>query len=898
MRVIALQHSSNNGAELGKPVAGFSGRGLSGSVPSFDNNPFLREVYLSSNSFTGNIPNSFLRNVDDKNAEIVVDLAGNAITGVPSTLTQFSYLNIYLAGNQISELDDSFCEEGGWMNRGVETNGCDAILCPVGYYSEFGRQTNEADYCQVCPYTFTAPYLGSTSCAPDSTDYNEREILKKLYEATGGSKWYIADHWLEDKVHICDWHGIFCENDPSSPGEKKITEIHLPSNKMEGTIPPQIFNLQSLRMLNVRDNKVDVELFAMRESPVIEELYLDYTHVSSLKGIGRATNLQTLHVQENNFSGEPLPDELFDLTNLRHIFASGSNIGGELSPKIRNLKELKELYAHGNHFTGEIPEAIGDLEKLEVLVLSENFFVGPLPTSIRKLYRLESLFVDSLTRKSAGLSGPLPSFDGMPYLRQIYLNENSFTGTIPENFLGDEVVLQYDELDQDGLSALDRKRQKVNIGLRGNRIEGSIPGFLSKFEKLNIDLSDNFITKIDYELCEMENWMGKDVGWFECDAILCPAGTYNEYGRQTNARAPCKECEGAEDSEFLGATKCMAEIKKREREVLEIFFNECGGNKWKHNDNWMDEKIDICNWYGIQCSNGGTVESIALGANNIVGIPPKEIFELENLKYFWLYSNPVKFSFSGIGQAKRLQSLLLDSTGLESLEGIGQAYNLVDLDLRFNNLKGPIPSEISNLVNLETLTMSDNDLTGELPSFTRMHRLRSLRLSGNDLTGPLPTFASNHVLNYIDLSENRISGTISPSFLDSMDFEENIYVDLSRNRITGKVPRELSRFEDLTIYLKDNYLFGIERELCDNGSWNDGDVGEYGCDAILCAPGSFAAGKGRHAVGGSDCQECKEAKYFGQSQCIDLEEYYSSSMTMGIGMVTVLLMSIVTLVLL
>lgn len=291
------------------------------------------------------------------------------------------------------------------------------------------------------------------------------------------------------------------------------------------------------------------------------------------------------------------------------------------------------------------------------------------------------------------------------------------------------------------------------------------------------------------------------------------------------------------------------------------------------------------------------MESIDLGSNNVVGIPPSDLFELDNLKYLWLYSNPVKFSFEGIGQARHLESLLLDSTGLESLKGVGQAYQLKDLDLRFNNLKGSIPDELSNLVNLETLTLSNNKLTGKLPSFSRMYRLKSLRLSENDLTGLLPSFAANHKLKFIDLSQNRITGKISSSFLESVDTSSTIYVDLSRNRLEGKVPGELSRFDQMTIYLKDNYLFGIERDVCDNHQWNDGDVEHYGCDAILCPPGTYAPGKGRQSLGGSICKECKDAKFYGQSQCVDLQDYYSNAVGRAIGMTTVFVVTVVTMVL-
>jgi len=898
VEVIALQHFSGNGADAGAPIVGSSEAGLSGKVPAFDNNPKLREIYLSFNNLSGTISNSFLRAIDSKSDDIIVDLAGNAITGsIPLSLNQFTRLNLYLAGNQITQMSESTCSNWGWMNGRVENTGCDAILCPIGFYNQFGRQTTDGNPCEPCPFTFTASYYGSTSCAPDDTDYNEREILTKFYHATGGSRWLDADNWLKDKVSICDWHGILCESQASEEGSIVVTEIHLPSNKLQGTVPPQIFNLRHLRMFNVRDNKVDVQLYAMREGPALQELYLDYTDLSSLRGIGRAKNLKTLHVQQNNLRGEQIPDELFTLSGLKHLFISDSNISGPLSSKIGNLKQLEDLYCHGNDLSGEIPESIGDLSNLEVLVLSENLFVGPLPESVSQLMKLESLFIDSFTRRSAGLSGPLPSFGGMPVLRQLYLNGNSFTGTIPESFLSTEELMMRDSLSPQAIAALARRKQRINVGLKGNRLEGSIPASLAEFQRLNIDLSDNLITSIDEELCFVDPWMGGDVGNYGCNAILCPPGYFNLYGRQTNARSPCNVCEGAEQSQYFGATKCLSEIKQKERKILELFYNKCGGDNWKNKGGWLQEGTDICNWHGINCSNGGSVDTIDLGANNVIGTPPSEIFELENLTYLWLYSNPIKFSFKGINRARRLESLLLDSTGLESLEGVGSAYQLVDLDIRFNNLKGQIPGEISNLVNLENLSLSDNKFTGSLPTLSRMHRLKSLRATNNNLSGLLPSFEENYMLKTLDLSGNKLSGKIPSSFLQSVDPEESIYIDLSRNRIEGSIPGELARFEKMTIYLKDNFLFGVGRDICDNVAWNDGDVGRYNCDAIVCPAGTYAPGTGRQSLGGSKCIDCKVARFYGQSQCVNLQEYYSSAISRGMRPLLSLLVTGITLLL-
>ncbi len=509
--------------------------------------------------------------------------------------------------------------------------------------------------------------------------------------------------------------------------------------------------------------------------------------------------------------------------------------------------------------TGEIPSEVGLLGNLETLVLSENRFVGPLP-DMTNMKSLQSILLDSYTRRSAGLSGPLPSFEDMPSLREIYLNENSLTGTIPHHFL----------------KGIDNVHERVKVGLRGNRIEGSIPRSLGHFQKLDIDLADNLITNIHPDLCENDSWMAGYVESYHCNAILCPVGYYNQFGRQDNALLPCKKCGGDDQSTYLGATRCKAEVKKREREILEIFYDECGGDNWKNKENWLSQGTDICHWYGIGCNDEGSVDSILLGNNNLVGKTPRELFELKDLKWLWLYSNPIDFSFHGIGEASSLTSLLLDATGLTSLDGVGQAYQLVELQARFNRLTGPIPDDLTHLVNLESLSLADNDLTGAIPNFSRLHRLRNLRLGNNKLSGELPSFASNNKLHTVDLSENKITGEIPSDFLGSLSTDEAVYIDLAKNRIEGEVPSELNRFRKVTIYLKDNFITGVHADLCEQDDWNDGDVGKYECDAILCPPGTYAPGRGRESKS-SQCLDCNQAKFYGQSECVLRENSASRS---------------------
>ena len=82
----------------------------------------------------------------------------------------------------------------------------------------------------------------------------------------------------------------------------------------------------------------------------------------------------------------------------------------------------------------------------------------------------------------------------------------------------------------------------------------------------------------------------------------------------------------------------------------------------------------------------------------------------------------------------------------------------------------------------------------------------------------------------------------------------------------------MSRFEMMTLSLENNLISGIDEEICEQTEWNDGDIGRYGCNGLLCSAGHYAK-TGRHSSSGK-CLKCKSSKVFGATSC---EESSSSS---------------------
>ena len=825
------------------------GLGLSGTVPALSGLPKIKEVYLGHNSFTGTIPANFLGGVVNKTQLIVADLSYNNIEGpIPASLAEFGDLRLQLARNQISAIPDKVCAKKAWFN-GEVANGCDAILCSPGTFNQYGRRIDAKTLCRTCTYPGSAVDYGAVKCGPVFADQmTDQQILMELYDATGGSEWANTQGWNSGSSSYCNWFGVTCETGSTS-GQASVTEIALMENNLNGVIPSILFHLPDLRKLDVRNNAVSIGLDAILQAERLEELYLDKTQISSLSGIGQASSLRVLHIRKISFGWQPLPDELFDLTSLEDLNLSESMFGGTLSSKIGQLVKLKRLSLVGNAFSGQIPVEIGNLVSVQDLDLSGNIWQGSLPESISGLSSLTRFGLNNVDSTNVGVTGQMPSFSTMPNLRDLYMSNNQFTGSVPDNFLG-------------GIS--DRSA-RISVYLDGNYLGGVLPSSLVSLQRVNIYLENNLLSGFGSGICQQSQWMDGNVGRYGCDAILCPAGEYSPTGRQVSEDTACAVCPDLQGSPVLGSNMCLSIQKKMEKDILLSLFDSTSGVTWKNKDGWTDSNADICTWYGIKCKDGATVESMLLGSNGLIGTVPTSIYTMPNLKFLWLYSNPVDLSFDGISQATSLTSLLLDSTKIRTLNGIGSGLSLIDVDVRFNNLKGTLPTELSKLVNLQSFTCSQNAFTGKVPDLPELRNLRTLRMGNNDFSGTMPSFAEHPALLSLDLSDNRLVGTVPENLFKAVVESGQIFLDLSGNRLSGTLPGDLSRFAQMTILLRDNRISGINSKLCEQPLWNGGDVLDFKCDAILCPKGTFSpSGRASDDV---SCRSCSKNKFLGLTTC-------------------------------
>ena len=252
----------------------------------------------------------------------------------------------------------------------------------------------------------SANFLPQTNGNPEE----ELNILQAIYIATNGNNWNRSDGWLSDDPP-CKWYGITCVNGV-------IVEINLSKNNLDGSIPPEIGSLITLRSLlldgNMRlrgdipseiGNLTDLEYLILSThdrggSELGGTLPAELGQLTSLitlqidfcliRGpippeLGNLSKLRTLSLQTNQLSGQ-IPSEIYALDQLDVLALNGNaTLSGSLSPEIGQLKNLSILDLGYNNFTGTLPEELGELTRLRWLSISENSFEGALPVSLKNL---------------------------------------------------------------------------------------------------------------------------------------------------------------------------------------------------------------------------------------------------------------------------------------------------------------------------------------------------------------------------------------------------------------------------------------------------------------------------------------------------------------------------------
>ncbi|MYH50342.1 MAG: hypothetical protein F4151_12660 [Gammaproteobacteria bacterium] len=276
----------------------------------------------------------------------------------------------------------------------------------------------------------------------------------------------------------------------------------------------------------------------------------------------------------------------------------------------------------------------------------------------------------------------------------------------------------------------------------------------------------------------------------------------------------------------------------KDRAILEAVYDATEGRFWRNNRNWLSD-APLGDWYGVDTDADGRVVGLDLVANNLEGHIPPELGRLDELRELlldaatvpqtWCYrpSSPPESSArngSGIGwsgSARGGESLHWLSWARRTDAGREHGAGLVTdipmgAPLSFatglrnggNRLAGPIPPELGELANLETLSLDSNELSGSIPpELGKLANLKTLSLSRNRLTGTLPPELGNLIrLESLNLAVSYdltltpprpryvLSGRLPPQLGNLVRLKE---LDLRGHKFTGTVPSAFARLRAL-----------------------------------------------------------------------------------------------------
>ncbi|KAF7006259.1 hypothetical protein CFC21_021313 [Triticum aestivum] len=213
--------------------------------------------------------------------------------------------------------------------------------------------------------------------------------------------------------------------------------------------------------------------------------------------------------------------------------------------------------------------------------------------------------------------------------------------------------------------------------------------------------------------------------------------------------------------------------------------------------------------------NMTSLEFFNVGSNALVGQMPSHIgFSLPNLQFLIMGSNRLEGLIpASLSNMLNLQTLDLSNNLLHgSVPYLGSLANLHLLDLGINLLEAHDWSFLTSLANctqLTKLSLEGNLLNGSLPiSIVNLsRRLEHLSLGSNQILGSIPAEISKFVnLTSLGMESNFLSGSI-PSTIGKL---QNLYIlNLSKNKLSGQIPPSVGGIAQLgKLYLDDNNLSG------------------------------------------------------------------------------------------
>ncbi|KAK7382159.1 hypothetical protein VNO80_00891 [Phaseolus coccineus] len=482
---------------------------------------------------------------------------------------------------------------------------------------------------------------------------------------------------------------------------KQLSKLDLSNCQFRGTLPCSMSNLTQLVHLDLSYNNFTGHIPSFNRSKTLEVLSLNHNHFmgtvpsTHFEGL---INLMRIDLGDNSFDGK-VPSSLFRLQSLRHLLLYYNKFDGVLDEfPNASLSLLEMLDLSGNNFEGPIPMYVFQLKRLRLLYLSKNKFNGT--TQLDMIGRLQNLSSLDLAHNNLSVDARIDDVSSFPSLKTLWLGSCNLRA-FPD-FLRNKSSLLY-------------------LDLSSNHIEGTIPNWIWKFDKMVIlNISYNFLTDFEGPFQNLTSNL------FKLDL----------HSNSLQGHAP---------TFFKNA-----------------IYLDYSSNKFS-SINFVDIGSHIPFLYFLSLSN-----------NSFHGIIHESLCNISDLRALDLSHN--RFNNLIPICLTRSSNLRLLNLGGNKLNGyisdtFSTACSLRFLDLSGNLLSGTIPKSLANCQKLQVLNLGNNQLADKFPCFLKsISLLKVLILRSNKLHGHIRCFnniGNWETLQIVDLASNNFSGTLPSSLLMS-----------------------------------------------------------------------------------------------------------------------------------
>ncbi|CAM8891930.1 unnamed protein product [Rhodiola kirilowii] len=265
-----------------------------------------------------------------------------------------------------------------------------------------------------------------------------------------------------------------------------LKKLSLRGNDLQGPIPPFIYGLSSLRLLDLSFNNI-TEMFLEEFPPFLSNkstlgsLALSDKQIDGhIEGqIWNMSALTDLDLSNNQISGH-IPDQIWNMSALTDLDLSNNQISGHIPDQIWNMSAL--TYLNLSHNQLEFLAMEEHSVRLAILDLSSNKLHGSIPESI---CNMTGLFILDLSNNF--LSGTLPQC-WPPYLFVLNLSKNNISGIIPDTL---PLFLQILDLSQNSfhgkiLKSLEGCTYLEVLNLGHNQLHDMFPCWINNLDQLSV----------------------------------------------------------------------------------------------------------------------------------------------------------------------------------------------------------------------------------------------------------------------------------------------------------------------------------------------------------------------------------------------------------------------------